>query len=90
MMDYITKNETEDEKTRKTIKRGGLEEVMKKEEKEQLKKFKELKVRLKDTRRFEIMIQTFIQQIVIVGEYELDTTVYRVYRKPTTNNVKVS
>ena len=46
---------------------------MKKEEKEQLKKFKELKVRPGTPDDLKLPIQTFIQQAVIVGEYELDT-----------------
>ena len=46
---------------------------MKKEEKEQLKNFKELKVRPGTPDDLKLMIQTFIQQTVIVGEYELDT-----------------
>ena len=46
---------------------------MKKEEKEQLKNFKELKVRPGTPDDLKLAIQTFIQQAVIVGEYELDT-----------------
>ena len=46
---------------------------MKSEEKKQLKSFKELKVRPVTPNDLKLAIQTFIQQAVIVGEYELDT-----------------
>ena len=46
---------------------------MKSEEKKQLKSFKELKVRPGTPNDLKLAIQTFIQQAVIVGEYELDT-----------------
>ena len=46
---------------------------MKSEEKKQIKSFKELKVRPGTPNDLKLAIQTFIQQAVIVGEYELDT-----------------
>ena len=46
---------------------------MNSEEKKQLKSFKELKVKPGTPDDLKLAIQTFIQQAVIVGEYELDT-----------------
>ena len=46
---------------------------MNSEEKKQLESFKELKVKPGTPDDLKLAIQTFIQQAVIVGEYELDT-----------------
>ena len=46
---------------------------MKPDEKKQLESFKELKVKPGTPDDLKLAIQTFIQQAVIVGEYELDT-----------------